>query len=124
MRDFKKLAIWQKSIELCKEVYLITKQLPDDEKFGLISQMRRASISISSNIAEGTSRNSENEYKRFLEIAIGSAFELETQLIISIEIGYLKQEEVEKLQSEIVAIEKQISALINVLKRSSSSSKK
>jgi four helix bundle protein len=123
MRDFKKLAIWKKAIELSKEVYLITRELPDDEKFGLLSQMRRASVSIPSNIAEGTSRNSEIEYKRFLEFAIGSAFELETQLVIAHTIGYLNQEEVDKLQNEIVALEKQINALIFVLKRNSSNSK-
>ena len=123
MRDFKKLAIWTKASELSKEVYLITRKLPDDEKFGLVSQMRRASVSIPSNIAEGTSRNSETDYKRFLEFAIGSAFELETQLVIAHTIGYLNQEEVDKLQNEIVALEKQINALISVLKRNISNSK-
>ena len=117
MRDFKKLVIWKKGVTLSKEVYIISKKLPKEEKLGLISQMRRASISIPSNIAEGCSRNSELEYKRFLEIAIGSSFELETQLIISCEIGFLELNEITVLQEEIVQLQKQISALINRLKQ-------
>jgi four helix bundle protein len=79
MRNFRKLDIWKDGIELAKETYLLSKLLPDEEKFGLKSQICRASVSVPSNIAEGCSRNSQIEYKRFLEIAMGSAFEMETQ---------------------------------------------
>ena len=82
MRDFRKYTVWQDGIKFVKRIYKFSESLPKDEKFGLISQIKRASVSIPSNIAEGCSRNSEIEFKRFLEIALGSAFELETQLII------------------------------------------
>jgi four helix bundle protein len=116
MRNFRQLTIWTKSIELSQAIYRITKKLPEDEKFGLTPQMRRASISIPSNITEGCRRNSDIEYKRFLEIAMGSAFELETQLIIACRIDYLSFQETENLLTQITELEKQINALINKLK--------
>ena len=82
MRNFRNLNIWQQGIELVTYVYEVAAQLPKEEKYGIASQICRASVSIPSNIAEGCSRNSDIEYKRFLEIALGSAFELETQLVI------------------------------------------
>ena len=94
MRNFKDLEIWQNSIELVKEIYKLTKDLPNAEKFGLISQMNRCSISIPSNIAEGCSKDSQKDFIRFLQISLGSAFELETQLEICIELGFIKREEV------------------------------
>jgi four helix bundle protein len=83
MKDFRKLEIWKKGIEMAKQVYAFTSSLPQKEQFGLISQMNRCSVSIPSNIAEGCSRNSDIELKRFIEIAIGSSFELETQLLLT-----------------------------------------
>ncbi len=118
MRDFRKLEIWQKGIELVKEVYLLTSDFPDTEKFGLISQMQRAAVSIPSNIAEGCSRNSEIEYKRFLEIAIGSSFELETQMIISTMLGYKKPEQTDKTIQELNTLQKQINSLITIIAKS------
>lgn len=82
MRDFRNFDIWIDGISLVKEVYKLSSLLPNDEKFGLKSQICRAAVSIPSNIAEDCSRNSEIEFKRYLEIAIGSSFELETQLLI------------------------------------------
>jgi len=82
MHNFKELNIWQKSIDLVEEVYSLTKNLPDSEKFGLVSQLNRSSVSISSNIAEGSGRNSNKDFVRFLNIALGSSYELETQLIL------------------------------------------
>lgn len=83
MRDFKKLEIWKNGITIVKHVYSLVQKLPSEEKFGLKSQLSRAAVSVPSNIAEGCSRNSEVEFKRFLEISLGSLFEVETQLIIS-----------------------------------------
>lgn len=82
MRNFKNLTVWQKGMNLVKEVYFLGKYLPNNEKFGLYSQMTRAAVSIPSNIAEGCGRQSDKEFKRFLEIALGSAYELETQLLL------------------------------------------
>ncbi len=88
MRDFKKLEIWKNGITIVKHVYSLVQKLPSEEKFGLKSQLSRAAISVPSNFAEGCSRNSEVEFKRFLEIAQGSLFEVETQLIISEELKF------------------------------------
>ncbi len=82
MTNFRNLKIWQKGMELVIEVYKLANQLPKEEKYALKSQITRAATSIPSNIAEGSSRNSQKDFKRFLEIALGSAFELETQLLI------------------------------------------
>ncbi|MES2381567.1 MAG: four helix bundle protein [Bacteroidota bacterium] len=112
MRDFKKYDIWNDSMKLVKQVYQFSETLPKEEKFGLVSQMCRATISIPSNIAEGTSRNSDAEFKRFLEIAIGSSFELETQLLLCAELGFTKEETTTSLIEEINKVQKQINNLI------------
>ena len=91
MRNFRTLEIWKNGIELVKQVYVLSEQLPSEEKFGLRSQVTRAAVSIPSNIAEGCSRNSDIEFKRFLEIAMGSLFEVETQLIISEELDFISK---------------------------------
>ena len=111
MRDFRKLTVWQKSVEFAKEIYRVTEQFPGTEKYGLCSQLQRAAVSIPSNIAEGSSRRTSIEFARFLDIAIGSAFEAETQLIISHQIGYLENETFEKLLAELTIIQKQINRL-------------
>src|SRR5690554_6118199 len=115
MRDFRKLEIWQKGISIVKKVYTLTSSLPDFEKFGLVSQMQRCSVSIPSNIAEGASRNSEKDFKRFLEIAIGSAFELETQLILCAELNYINTEDQIKTINDLHILQKQINSLITIL---------
>ena|SRR3989344_735456 len=81
--DYRKLEVWKKSILLVQEIYFVTKKFPSDEKFGLVTQMRRAAVSIPSNIAEGKMRGTDPEFKRFLFIALGSGAELETQLEIA-----------------------------------------
>jgi len=86
------LKIWQQGMQIVKATYRLTSLLPKEEKYGIVSQMNRAAVSIPSNIAEGCSRNGEIDFKRFLEIAQGSAFELETQLIIIEEIGLMKSD--------------------------------
>ncbi|WP_339613986.1 four helix bundle protein [Winogradskyella sp. UBA3174] len=93
MRNYKNLKIWEQGIELVKQIYVLVEQLPQTEKFGLKSQVTRAAVSIPSNIAEGCSRNSEVEFKRFLEIAMGSLFEVHTPLIIIQELNFIKSED-------------------------------
>ena len=110
------MTVWKKSIILVKNVYLQTQSFPADELYGLTSQMRRAAVSISSNIAEGHARNSDKELLRFLKISLGSAAELETQIIICNEIGYIKPKDFEYMHGLIVEILKMLIALNNSVK--------
>ena len=93
IKTFRDLKVWQKGIELVKEVYSITKKFPSDELYGLISQMRRSAVSIPSNIAEGFRRKYAKEHKQFLNIALGSCAELETQVVIARDLNYLNTEQ-------------------------------
>ena len=88
MRNFKKLKIWQKGINIIIQSYRFTKSFPKEEKFGLCTQINRSATSIPSNIAEGSSRSSDKDYARFLEISLGSAYELETQVFISQKLNF------------------------------------
>ena len=90
-KSYRDLEVWRKAMSLAKEVYTVTSSLPKDERFGLVSQMRRAAISIPSNIAEGHARAGTGEFKHFVSIAMGSVAELETQIILSMELGYLEK---------------------------------
>jgi four helix bundle protein len=92
MHKFKELEIWKQSRSFCSEVYNVTSSFPDNEKFGLTNQLRRAAVSIPSNIAEGASRSSNRDFCRFLEIALGSSYEVETQLMISSDLGFIDDE--------------------------------
>jgi len=116
MTSHKELKVWQKSIELVKSIYEFTNSFPQSEQFGLTSQMRRAAVSIPSNIAEGCGRNSNNELIHFLYIVLGSAAELETQIIISNELNFLDNEKSEKLLNLNFEIIKMTSSLINSIK--------
>lgn len=116
MHRFKELEIWKKSRIFCSEIYAITATFPSDEKFGLINQLRRASVSIPSNIAEGSSRNSQKDFARFLEIAIGSAYEIETQLIIASDLGFLKTDSLNSLTNNLEEIIKMTSRFRATLK--------
>lgn len=101
-RSFKDLIVWQKAYKLVLEMYRITKDFPKSEIYGLAGQMRRASVSLPSNIAEGYGRKHETEYKRFLSIAYGSLAELETQYLLAIDLEYLnKSEIIEQLLKEV-----------------------
>jgi four helix bundle protein len=91
-QNYKDLVVWQKGIALAKATYQLTTKFPSEEKFGLISQMRRAAVSIPSNIAEGQARHTTGEFIQFISHAEGSVAELETQLILSIELGFAKTE--------------------------------
>ena len=101
MHKYKELKIWQKSIELVTEIYSATAKFPDKERFGLISQINRASVSIPSNIAEGAGRNSTKEFLYFLSIAHASSYETETQLIIANNLNYLTITELEVLTDKL-----------------------
>jgi four helix bundle protein len=114
MKNFKKLRVWQKSMFLVRNVYLLVKHLPLEEKYGLQAQLTRAVISIPSNIAEGCSRNSPKEFRRFLEIALGSSFELETQLLVVQELK-LSTEKISELIEQTCEIEKMLQGLIQKL---------
>ena len=104
MRDFKKLRIWQKGFEIAIKAYNLTSSFPKSEQYGLVSQINRSAVSIISNIAEGSSRASDKDYRRFIEISIGSTFELETQILISQSISFgepnLITELLEKIDEE------------------------
>jgi four helix bundle protein len=119
MRNFRTLNIWQDSIIIVKRVYQLADSLPLQEKYGLRSQISRAAISIPSNIAEGCSRNSQIDFKRFLEIALGSSYELETQLIIIDELKLISKNEIAGLVYDINKIQKMINNLITKLKANS-----
>ncbi|MGL6038295.1 MAG: four helix bundle protein [Soonwooa sp.] len=115
MHNFEKLIFWQKSIDLAKKIYLLCSDLPKDEKFGLISQIKRAMISIPSNIAEGAGRNNNKEFNYFLGIANASSFELQTQLILTKELALLDEEKVNNLISELNEIQRMIYTFKNNL---------
>src|SRR3954462_13616131 len=97
MFNFEKLEVWQKSIDFADRVYTYTKAFPRDERFGLTNQMRRAAVSVSSNIAEGCSRNSANDYARFVEIATGSVFEVVSQGFVARRQAFLSEEHFQAL---------------------------
>ncbi|MCP4460770.1 MAG: four helix bundle protein [Cytophagales bacterium] len=111
MHDYKKLDVWSKSMDLVKKVYDVSSSFPDKEKFGLISQMRRCSVSIPSNIAEGAGRISDKEFNNFLSYSLGSAFELETRLLLSVRLEFVKEEKVRNILSELESICKMIHSL-------------
>lgn len=113
---FKELQIWNRSKLFCSEIYAITSKFPESEKFGLTNQLRRASVSIPSNIAEGSSRASEKEFSRFLQIAIGSAYEIETQLLISFDLNFISENELKSCVSELNEIIKMISKFKSTLR--------
>ena len=108
MRDFHKLGIWQRSHQLTLDVYKMSKSFPKDELFGLTSQIRRAASSIPTNIAEGCGRSSNKDYAHFLQIAIGSASEVEYELLLAHDLEYINDEAFNKLTSETIAIRKMI----------------
>lgn len=110
-RTYKELIVWQKSMQLCEDVYRLTRNFPANEMYGLTSQIRRCAVSIPSNIAEGYYREHDREYKQFLRIAYGSSAELETQILISQRVGYMKEEDVKLL----LLIQSEISKMLNKL---------
>lgn len=116
MQDYRKLQIWQRSHVVTLQVYRVTTSFPNDEKFGLVSQMRRSTSSIPTNIAEGSGRGSNADFVRFLYIAMGSAAELDYQLLLANELNFLKDEAYATLANELTEIQRMLNAFIQRLK--------
>jgi len=116
LNSFKELTVWQNAYRLALEVYRITCALPSSEQYGLASQMKRASVSIPSNITEGYKRQSRKEYLQFLSIASGSAGELETQLLLSKDLGFLDIEDFQRVSKLSEEVSKGLGNLIKALK--------
>jgi len=115
MKDYKNFTVWQKSHQLTLDVYKIVNDFPKEELFGLVSQMKRSSSSIPTNIAEGCGRNSDKDFARFLIIAFGSANELEYQFILSRDLNFIDAEMSENLMLQIEEIKKMLNGLISKL---------
>ncbi|KQN38235.1 four helix bundle protein [Pedobacter sp. Leaf41] len=115
MHNFRQLQIWKEGMAIAKATYLLINILPSKEKFGLISQISRCAVSVPSNVAEGSSRSSNKEFGHFLSIALGSLFELETQLLLSADLGFLTSEHIESLLTEIIQLQKKISTFKKTL---------
>lgn len=112
MSTFRDLKIWQKSMNLVTQIYKETESFPESEKYGLVSQIRRSAVSIPSNIAEGYGRNSDGDFQRFLNISMGSLFEIQTQLQIAQNLEYLDTKENERLYRLSREIERMLSSFI------------
>src|SRR5262245_11585848 len=117
MKNYKELIIWQRGIEIVKKIYSLAKQFPSEEKFGIVSQMTRAAISIPANIAEGSSRNSDKDYARFLQLALGSAFEVQTYLTIAKEMRWAKEETIVEVELLVEEEIKMLHKFINTLNK-------
>ena len=116
IKSYKELIVWQKSIQLVKEIFILTEKLPKSEIYGLVSQMRRAAVSIPSNIAEGYGRRSAKEYAQFYSISYGSALELETQLIVCSELKFIQIEQLTKTQSLLEEVLKMLNSMLGKMK--------
>ena len=116
MRNFRNYKIYQDAMEIAKMTYTVTGAFPKSEIYALSAQLNRAAVSIASNIAEGASRDSEKDFAHFLEISLGSSFEVETQLVIAKDLGYDKEGLISGLLDKIQRIEKQINQLIRKIR--------
>ncbi len=116
MKDFRQLKVWEKAHQLALAVYKATKGFPKEELYGLTSQIRRASMSIPTNIAEGCGRNTDAEFARFLQIAMGSASETEYQLLLSQDLGFLTKEQHEKLNNDVTEIKRMLASILKTLR--------
>lgn len=114
MHDYKKLEVWKKSLDLVKDIYELSKGLPSDERYGLTSQIRRSAVSIPSNIAEGCGRGTDKQLCYFLDVALGSSYELETQLIICEKLELINNTQIE----EIIKNNKEVSKMIYGFRKS------
>ena len=117
LKNYKELKVWKKSYQLCLEIYRTTAKFPKDEKFGLTSQIRRSSVSIPSNIAEGYGRKTTAEYIKSLYIAYGSNCELETQIMLSGDLDYIESAILKEIIDDIHEVERMLKALIKSLEK-------
>ncbi len=115
MHNFRKLDIWTKSMNLVTEIYQLTNVFPTQERFGLMSQMQRAAVSIPTNIAEGSAKTSNRDFARFLEMSIGSLLELETEIKIALNLNYIDSLIFEDIQTKIIELQKMITVFKNKL---------
>lgn len=115
MHNFRKLSIWSKSVELVTDMYRLTNTFPSYEQFGLKSQMQSAAVSCPSNIAEGSAKSSNKDFARFLEMSVGSLYELETQLLVALNLEYIDIQKYDSMQNKIVELEKMIVSFKNQL---------
>jgi len=115
LKNYKDLKVWQRSYQLCLEIYKITKGFPDEEKYGLTSQLRRAAVSVPSNIAEGYGRKTTPEYIQFLYIAYGSICEIGTQILLAGDLGYIESVKLEMLNEGVREVERMLKGLIKSL---------
>jgi four helix bundle protein len=116
MQDFRKLNVWQASRQLVKELYRLTLTLPREEDFGLRTQMRRACVSICSNIAEGCGRRGDREFRRYLDVAMGSACELECELVLCADLQFMEEAQQRDVFERLVEIKRMLSGLIRQLR--------
>ncbi|MEQ8626366.1 four helix bundle protein [Ekhidna sp.] len=117
MHNFKELQVWQKGIDIAQNIYELTSTFPSEEKFGIVSQMRRSSVSVPSNVAEGAGRKTDKDFSNFLSMSLGSQFELETQLIISNRVGFISDEQLTKESLELVELQKMTRSLVDKFSR-------
>lgn len=115
VHNFRKLTIWFSAMALAKDVYLSTSSFPKEEKYGLVSQINRCSVSVPSNIAEGSSRSSNKEFSHYIKISLGSLYELETRIILSNEFGFINTQAVENLTGKIVQLQKMLTRFLKTL---------
>ena len=119
MHNFKELKVWQLSRALVKDIYEVTADFPSSEKYGLVSQLRRCAVSIPTNIAEGSGRNTDKDFAQFLNISLGSAYELETLLILSLDVKLINEHQLNELSPKISEIQKMTHGLIKTLRQES-----
>lgn len=117
-RNFKEYKVWRDAVDFATEIYKITGEMPWFEKKGLCDQLQRAAVSISSNITEGSARPSDTDFAHFLDMALGSASEVETQLLIAKHVGYISENIHTNLNNKIIEIQKQLNGLLRILRSS------
>jgi four helix bundle protein len=113
---FKNILAWQKARELVPIIYKLVKKFPDDEKYALVSQIKRATVSISSNIAEGSGRNTNADFAHFLDMSLGSSFELESELIISCDLGFISEQQFNEILKILGEVQKLIIGFQNTIR--------
>jgi four helix bundle protein len=116
MKDFRQLKVWEKSHQLALAIYKVTAKFPKEELYGLTSQVRRASMSIPTNIAEGCGRNTDADFARFLQMAMGSASETEYQLILARDLEFLPNDEYEKLHNDVEEVKRMLASLLKTIR--------